>query len=67
VSLGIENSAEDVDILIETLGKIAVPNPRSPDRTSATGTTVLTMSEAQRQMNDFVMAAAKRVYFTDSV
>jgi selenocysteine lyase/cysteine desulfurase len=62
VSLGIENSAGDVDTLIETLGKIAGSTPGSTDRKSSTGKPLLAMAEGQRQMNDFVLAAAKRVY-----
>jgi selenocysteine lyase/cysteine desulfurase len=50
VSLGIENSVEDVDTLIRVLGGIA----RQP-RTGAE-------KDAQRQMDDFVQAASQRVY-----
>jgi selenocysteine lyase/cysteine desulfurase len=62
VSMGIENSAADVDTLIETLGKIVVPNPGSPDKKPATRTPGLPMAEVKRQMNDFMLVAAKRVY-----
>jgi hypothetical protein len=51
VSLGIENSAGDVDTLIEVLDKIV----RRP-RTGANGHAV------QQQMDDFARAVALRVY-----
>ena len=51
VSLGLENSAEDVDTLIEVLDKIA----RQP-RTGANRHAV------QQQMDDFAGAVAQRVY-----
>jgi selenocysteine lyase/cysteine desulfurase len=50
VSLGIENSAEDVDALVRVLGEIA----RQPRR-GAEG-------DVRGQMDDFVRAAAGRVY-----
>jgi selenocysteine lyase/cysteine desulfurase len=50
VSFGIENSEEDVDTLIQVLGKI-VRQPRNPGH-----------KDIQQQMNDFVRAAAQRVY-----
>jgi hypothetical protein len=49
VSLGIENSEEDVDTLIHVLGKIA----RQPQ---------LPQTDVRQQMNDFVRAVAQRVY-----
>jgi hypothetical protein len=51
VSLGIENSAEEIDTLIEVLGKLA----RQP-RTGANRHAV------QQPMDDFAKAAAQRVY-----
>ena len=57
VSLGIENSEEDVDTLIHALGKIArqrgakVGNPFASTQTAI-----------QKQMEDFAGAAAQRVY-----
>jgi len=51
VSLGIENSAEDVDTLIEVLGKI-VRQPRTGANRHA----------VQQQMDDFARAVALRVY-----
>jgi len=53
VSLGIENSEEDIDTLIHVLGKIA--------RQPRTGVDI------QQQMNDFVRAAAQRVYAQPSL
>jgi len=52
VSLGIENSAEEVDTLIHVLSKIT----RQP-RTGTDGQT-----DVQQQMDDFVRTAAQRVY-----
>jgi hypothetical protein len=51
VSLGIENSAEEVDTLIEVLGKIA--------RQPGTGAN---RRAVQQQMDDFAGAAVHRVY-----
>jgi selenocysteine lyase/cysteine desulfurase len=48
VSLGIENTEEDVDIFIRVLGKIATEN--------------LKQKEAESQINDFVKAASLKVY-----
>ena len=50
VSLGIENTEEDVDTLIQVLGKIAA---RTVD---------LKQKESENQINDFVKAAAMKVY-----
>jgi len=62
VSLGIENSAEDVDTLIQVLGKIA----RQPGAGTSThnGTLTLSQEDIQRQMDDFAKAAAQKVYTT---
>jgi selenocysteine lyase/cysteine desulfurase len=54
VSLGIENSAEDVDTLIRVLGEIA----RQPKAGAQTN--------VRRQMDDFTTAAARRVYWERS-
>ena len=65
VSLGIENSQEDVDTLIHILDKIArQPRTRVDRLHSSThnGTTILPQTEVQYQMNDFVRAAAQKVY-----
>ena len=50
VSFGIENSEQDVDTLIHLLDKIA-SHPRVSKKT-----------DMQKQMNDFVKSAGKRVY-----
>lgn len=57
VSLGIENSKEDVDRLIHVLSKIA-------KRSSSTKYEKVNLSkvEAQKQINDFIKAAAMKVY-----
>jgi selenocysteine lyase/cysteine desulfurase len=52
VSLGIENVKEDVDTLISVLGNIAMKS----------GTPILLQTNVKQQMNDFVRAAAQRVY-----
>jgi selenocysteine lyase/cysteine desulfurase len=57
VSLGIENSAEDVDTLIHVLDLIA----RQP-RAKASSPFAATQTDIQRQMDDFARAAAQRVY-----
>jgi selenocysteine lyase/cysteine desulfurase len=65
VSLGIENSAEDVDTLIHVLGKIARQPRAGGDRQFAfkhSETPTLSQTDVQQQMNDFVRAAARRVY-----
>lgn len=65
VSLGIENSEEDVDTLIHVLGEIAQKPRTSADRRFASihnGTPGLPKTDVQQQMNDFTKAAALRVY-----
>ena len=57
MSLGIENSAEDVDTLIHVLGKIA----RQP-RAGVDNPFASTQTDVQKQMDDFARAAAQRVY-----
>lgn len=65
VSLGIENSEEDVDRLIQALGKIAglpqVFKDRSFNSTD-NKTPVLSRKDVEQQMDNFVRAAARRVY-----
>lgn len=65
VSLGLENSAQDVDTLIETLQQIAQQLRAGMDRHFAAvpaGGAGLSQKDVQRQMDDFVQAAAQRVY-----
>jgi selenocysteine lyase/cysteine desulfurase len=59
VSLGIENSEEDVDTVIRVLNELSgKPNP-----TSTTGKTPkLSSAEVKQQMKDFTRAASMRVY-----
>jgi selenocysteine lyase/cysteine desulfurase len=57
VSLGIENSAEDIDTLIHVLGKIA----RQP-RAGVDSPFASTQTDIQQQMGDFARDAAQRVY-----
>jgi selenocysteine lyase/cysteine desulfurase len=65
VSLGIENTEKDVEILIQTLGKIAGQPQIIPDKLPASvvkGTQSLSKSEVQQQIYDLTKAAALRVY-----
>jgi selenocysteine lyase/cysteine desulfurase len=57
VSLGIENSAEEVDTLIQVLGHIA----RQP-RAGADSPFAATQNAVQKQMDDFARTVAQRVY-----
>ncbi len=57
VSLGIENSEEDIDTLMHVLSKIA-----GQPRTGMGSPFTSTQTEIQRQMQDFAEAAAQRVY-----
>lgn len=56
VSLGIENTPEDIDTLVRVLGQIS-RQPRTQN-----GTSPLSQKDVQQQMNDFVGAAAQKVY-----
>jgi selenocysteine lyase/cysteine desulfurase len=65
VSLGIENDDEDVDILIRTLCEIARQPRASGDKLIAAvhgGTPFLPQTDVERQMDDFAMAVARRIY-----
>jgi selenocysteine lyase/cysteine desulfurase len=57
VSLGIENSEEEVDTLTHVLGKIA----RQP-RAGVDGLFASTQTDVQKQMDNFARAASQRVY-----
>jgi selenocysteine lyase/cysteine desulfurase len=57
VSLGIQNSAEDVDTLVRVLGKIARQPQARADKPFAAAQT-----DIQQQMGNFVRAASQRVY-----
>jgi len=50
ISFGIENTEKDIDALIHVLNKIVMENRKSPK------------SDIKQQLNDFVRAAAQRVY-----
>ena len=56
VSLGIENSEEDVDTFVSVLGKIA-RSRRTPGESPSAPKAVI-----KQQINDFVRASAQRVY-----
>ena len=58
VSIGIENSKEDVDKLILVLSNIAEKKYTH----SHNGTPFLTKAEVKKQIKDFIKDAAKRVY-----
>lgn len=60
VSMGIGNSEADVDRLIQVLDKIA----RKPQTFNSTnnGSLLLSRKDVEQQMDDFVQAAALRVY-----
>jgi selenocysteine lyase/cysteine desulfurase len=65
VSFGIENSEEEVDTLIHILEKISTKSRVLGDRQSDSeynGTPKLSQAKVQQQVNDFVKAAALRVY-----
>ncbi|MFA5974208.1 MAG: aminotransferase class V-fold PLP-dependent enzyme [Lentimicrobiaceae bacterium] len=65
MSLGIENSEEDVDRLIQVLNQVASPSRDIADRNIATGKKVAPMlrqAEVQQQMNDFAREITTRVY-----
>ena len=65
VSLGIGNNEEDVDTLIEVLGKIAAKTATLADRTPVTDNPViknLSKAEIKRQLKDFIEAASTKVY-----
>jgi selenocysteine lyase/cysteine desulfurase len=65
VSLGIENSEEDVDRLIHVVGKIARNARPSADRQSTSaynGISILPQAAVQKQMKDFARASALKVY-----
>jgi selenocysteine lyase/cysteine desulfurase len=61
ISLGIENSTEDVDTLIRVLGKIA-QQPRAEGKRTIASNHNMAEMDTQQQIKDFVTAAAQRVY-----
>ena len=60
VSLGIENSAADIDTLIQALGKI-VRQPRA-GADNPFASKHVPQTDIERQMNEFARAAAQKVY-----
>jgi selenocysteine lyase/cysteine desulfurase len=65
ISLGLGNTGEDIDNLIQTLHEIVVMPSVSEtvNRTSIQNRVILlSQKEVQKQMNEFTRAAAKRVY-----
>jgi selenocysteine lyase/cysteine desulfurase len=65
VSLGIENSEEDVDALIQTLRKIEKNNRNTIDSRSISNHNsrpIQKKAEVQKQMKEFVRTSARRVY-----
>jgi selenocysteine lyase/cysteine desulfurase len=60
VSLGIENTEEDVDTLIRVLGEISKKPGTSADRQSASAKQ--SREEVQKQMKNFTKSVADRVY-----
>ncbi|MEI8049699.1 MAG: aminotransferase class V-fold PLP-dependent enzyme, partial [Bacteroidota bacterium] len=66
ISLGIENTKEDIDTLIRILGKISgKPAPTSADNQTGSpekGKSLVSKANVKLQMKNFVEAAAVRVY-----
>jgi selenocysteine lyase/cysteine desulfurase len=65
ISLGIENNAQEVDTLVDILGKIARQPPsrmENPFASKHDGKASLPQTEIQRQMDEFSRAASQRVY-----
>ncbi len=64
VSMGIENSAEDVDKLIRVLQKILSPGKASNGLDANSDKAVYTITEAEKQTADFMKASSQKVYNT---
>lgn len=66
ISLGIENTREEIDTLIRVLGNIAVKSKKTSAGSQTTSpkkeTSPVSRAKVKQQMNDFVEAAALRVY-----
>lgn len=62
VSLGIENSPEDVDKLIQVLHKIIIPGNKSNGLDAKSDKPLYTLAEAEKQTTNFVKASAEKVY-----
>ncbi len=61
VSLGIENSEKDIDILIHSLNKIT-KHPGASSTSRENGTPNLPKADVKQQMNDFVKDSSLRVF-----
>jgi hypothetical protein len=65
ISLGIENSTDDVDKLIFVLSKIS-KNSRipagKPSHSKEDGKSILSLAEVRKQINEFAEDAVRRVY-----
>ncbi|HAQ21239.1 MAG TPA: hypothetical protein DCR40_18710 [Prolixibacteraceae bacterium] len=61
VSLGIENTEEDVDTLIRVLDSIA-NKPKPSTEPATNGSPVLKKAEVQKQIGDFIQAVTLKVY-----
>jgi selenocysteine lyase/cysteine desulfurase len=67
VSLGIENSEEDIEILINMLGKIARQSGVSKEKplnSPSVSTPILSQTIVLKQINDFIQGRIEKVYFT---
>jgi selenocysteine lyase/cysteine desulfurase len=62
VSLGIENTGEDIDALIRTMEKIASRTRTKTCNNAACTKPTIPVAQVQQQMDDFIHAAALRVY-----
>jgi len=65
ISFGIENSKEEVDTLIQVLAEIAGQPKTLAYKNAAitdSGTSGFSGKEVQKQMDEFVRVAARRVY-----
>jgi hypothetical protein len=61
VSLGIENTKEEIDTLIRTLGIIA-GNNRKNAASGDNGISTVTQTEVRKQMKDFAREVGQKVY-----
>jgi selenocysteine lyase/cysteine desulfurase len=62
VSIGIENSSEDVDKLIQVMQQIVSPAKELSGKGAISGKPVYTLAETEKQTSDFVRASAEKVY-----
>jgi len=66
ISLGLENTKEDIDTLVSMLGQIAGKTPQvstgSQSASPGKGSSPVSKEKVKQQLKDFVEAAALRVY-----